>query len=179
MSRRLYGLSGLKLLLPRLCSWDFFGLCCLPWRAKRTRRAQQCSAIWRTTMPLSGPCLNGMLDSQKNRCRPIIRLFLRVFLYSGRNSTMASEKPDCRSDHAVAHADEVIATAARCMSLMGPKPEVRTPTRHVRCTPDSRHRYADRSGPFRARGDIGPSTSSQGGCSLFPQGVRLDCVSAT
>ena len=98
MSRRLYGLSGLKLLLPRFCSWDLCGLRCLPWRAKRTRRAQQCSAIWRTTMPLSGPCLNGMLGSQKNRCRPIIRLFLRVFLYSGRNSTMASEKPDCRSE---------------------------------------------------------------------------------
>ena len=81
MSRRLYGLSGLKLLLPRFCSWDLCGLHCLPWRAKRTRRAQQCSAIWRTTMPLSGPCLNGMLGSQKNRCRPIIRLFLRVFLY--------------------------------------------------------------------------------------------------
>ena len=98
MSRRLYGLSGLKLLLPRFCSWDLCGLRCLPWRAKRTRRAQQCSAIWRTTMPLSGPCLNGMLDSQKSRCRPIIRLFLRVFLCRGRNSTMASEKPDCRSE---------------------------------------------------------------------------------
>ncbi len=34
----------------------------------------------------------------ENRCRPIIRLFLRVFLYRRRNSTMASEQPDCRSD---------------------------------------------------------------------------------
>ena len=98
MSRRLYGLSGLKLLLQIFCSWDLCGLRCLPWRAKRTRRAQQCSAIWRTTMPLSGPCLNGMLGSQQNRCRPIIRLFFRVFLYWGRNSTMASEQPDCRSE---------------------------------------------------------------------------------
>jgi hypothetical protein len=32
----------------------------------------------------------------------------------------------------------------------GSKPEVPTPTRHFRSTPDSRHRYADRSGPFRA-----------------------------
>src|SRR3954452_23024691 len=30
----------------------------------------------------------------------------------------------------------------------GSKPEVPTPTRHFRSTPDSRHRYADRSGPF-------------------------------
>jgi hypothetical protein len=33
----------------------------------------------------------------------------------------------------------------------GSKPEVPTPTRHFRSTPDSRHRYADRSGRFRAR----------------------------
>ena len=30
----------------------------------------------------------------ENRCRPIVR----VFLYGGKNSTMASEQPDCRSE---------------------------------------------------------------------------------
>ena len=39
MSRRLYGLNGLKLPLPRLRSWEWCGLCCLPWRVKRPRRA--------------------------------------------------------------------------------------------------------------------------------------------
>ena len=98
MRRRLYRLSGLKLLLQMLYSWDMCGLRCLPWRAKRTRRAQPCSAIWRTTMPQSGPYLNGMLGGRENRYRPLVRLPLRVFSYGGRNSTMASSKLDCRSD---------------------------------------------------------------------------------
>ena len=114
MSRRLYGLSGLKLLLPRFWSWDLCGLRCLPWRAKRTRRAQQCSAIWRTTMPLSGPCLNGVLDSQKNRCRPIIRLFLRVFLCGEEIRRWPPNSRTAGVSNAVAHADEVIERAARC-----------------------------------------------------------------
>ena len=64
MRRRLYGLSGLKLLLPRCSSWGLCGLRCLPWRVERPMRAQQCSAIWRATMPLSGPSLNGKLDGK-------------------------------------------------------------------------------------------------------------------
>ena len=40
--------------------------------------------------------------------------------------------------------------SGRSTSEKGQKPEVRTPTRHVCSTPDSRHRYTDRSGPFRA-----------------------------
>jgi hypothetical protein len=55
-------------------------------------RAQQCNAIWRTTRPLSGPCLNGVLNW--HRCRLIVRV-----LVSGRGSSpRLSEKPDCRSD---------------------------------------------------------------------------------
>jgi hypothetical protein len=76
-------------------------------------RAQQCNAIWRTTRPLSGPCLNGVLNW--HRCRLIVRV-----LVSGRGSSpRLSEKPDCRSDQRGCPADEVIATAAHCMSRMG------------------------------------------------------------
>jgi TolB-like protein len=76
MRRRLYGLTGLKRLLPRYCSSDLCGQRCLPWRVKRQMRAQQCSATWRTTMPLSGPSLNGKLDGKAYRCPPIVRVFL-------------------------------------------------------------------------------------------------------
>jgi hypothetical protein len=85
-------------------------------------RAQQCNAIWRTTRPLFGPCLNGVLNW--HRCRRIVR----VFVYGGRNFPRLSGKPDCLSDRAVIHSDEVIATAAHSMSRMGqslPKRSVR------------------------------------------------------
>src|SRR5690348_7324516 len=65
-------------------------------------RAQQCSAIWRTTRPLFGPCLNGVLNWRL--CRRIVR----VFAYGGRNSPRPSGKPDCLSDHAPIHSDEVL-----------------------------------------------------------------------
>ena len=117
MSRRLYGLSGLKLLLPRCCSWDLCGLRCLPWRVKRTRRAQQCSAIWRTTMPLSGPCLNGMLDGRP--FRPIVRLFFASSYVGEKIRRWPPKSRTAGVSNAVARADEVIERAARCMSLMG------------------------------------------------------------
>ena len=180
MRRRLYGLSGLKLLLPSILFMGFVrsALLALAGKEDEARAAMQ-RYLANDNAPIRTMSQWHARQSEKPlpSYNPLVLARLLIF-----EEEIRRWPPKSRTAgviNAVAHADEVIERAARCMSLMGPKPEVRTPTRHVRCTPDSRHRYADRSGPFRARGDIGPSTSSQGGCSLFPQGVQMDCMSAT
>ena len=107
-------MRGLKLLLPRRCgSYDLCGLPCSLWRVKRPRRAQQWSAIWRVTMPLSGPCLNGKLD-----CKTY-RQLVRVLLFGGIVSLRASERLDCRSEHGGCPGRRGNRRAAHCISLMG------------------------------------------------------------
>jgi len=135
MSRRLYGLSGLKLLLPDAGhGWVRSALLAIAGQEDEARAAmQRYLANDKAPFRTMSEC---MLDSQKSRCRPIIRLFLRVFLCSRRNSPMASEKPDCRSEQRGSHADVVIERAARCMSLMGHRVGLLLPT--TSAPPDNR-----------------------------------------
>ena len=87
-----------------------------PRRSKRTRRAQQCSAIWRTTKLPSGPCLNGVLDGPAPHCSPGVR----AILFGGKILETAFRKLGCRSKKGrFPKVDELIAPRLSACLLWG------------------------------------------------------------
>ena len=105
---------------PEIAAHGICAVCAAcPGGSKRTRRAQQCSAIWRTTNAPIRTMSQWHARQSEDRCRPIIRLFLRVFLCREEIRRRPPKSRTAGVSNAVAHADEVIERAARCMSLMG------------------------------------------------------------
>ena len=91
----------------------------------------------------------------ENRCRPIIRLFLHVFLYSGRNSTMASEKPDCRSDQRGCPRRRGDRTSGSLHVSRGSNSDLDAPKREVRFAPINGHRQLGAARPISANSGSG------------------------
>ena len=113
-------------------------------------RAQQCNAIWRTTRPLSGPCLNGVLNW--HRCR----LIVRVFVSGGRSSPRLSEKPDCRSDQRGCPHRRGDRNSCSLHVSYGSDSEVGRCNHDFRSSPNSRHSWSGCGVRKVPTGDIVP-----------------------
>ena len=154
MSRRLYGLSGLKLLLPRLLFMGFVRSALLAMAGKEDEaRAAMQRYLANDNAPIRTMSQWHARQSE-NRCRPIIRLFLRVFLYSGRNSTMASEKPDCRSEQRGCPRRRGDRKSGSLHVSCGSIASFCPSTDDFRSTPINGHREAGPVGPFVPWADL-------------------------